>query len=177
MGGQLTLTTLVGSQKLITVVVHPAANVIFDRESLRRAMQELRGQRKSVHFQRHSEMRSGLDEALDPQFGITLEPKDLDLGGVHERVNKGPLRPFLVEDNDVEKRQRIHVRDLGGLEAEGASLGEKVGNGHAGAAQLDDADLIEQRRGEIRPHQSLLLGTERTGSGEIVFTLLLQVSR
>src|SRR5579863_8494402 len=105
-------------------------------------------------------MSSGFDEALDPEFRVTPQSENLDLYGVHQRVEQGAIRDFLIEGNDIEERDRIHVRDLGWLKAKSASLGKELGNGNPCAAQLDETDLIEQCRRKIRPHPTLLLSLE-----------------
>ena len=89
-----------------------------------------------MHFQRHGEVRSGLDKAMDPQLSVTFEAKQLNLDGVHETVKEGAFTDALVKDEHVEKRQRVHVSDRGWFKTESSHLGKEIGGLDARAMEF-----------------------------------------
>ena len=124
-----------------------------------------------MHFERDREVGSALDEAVNPELAITLEAKDLNLDGVDESVKQGALADVLVEDEDVDKCQRVHMGDLRRIKAKGTGLGKECGHFDARALQFDDADPVEKHAGKIRPNQRSQMRAEfRRGRG---VTLLL----
>jgi hypothetical protein len=56
-----------------------------------------------------------------------------------------------------------------------SGFGIKRRRGNSLACEFDDADLIEQRGREIRPHGRLVLIAKRHRCGQMVFALLAQV--
>jgi len=162
--------------RLVASIGHPAENVMFDGKLFRGRTHELRLEGEGVSFERHGEMGLRLYEALYEEFGITLEAEDLKLDGVHQGVEQGTFGERLVENQDVEEGQGVHVGDLGEIvESEGAGLGIEGRRGNTPAVEFDDADLVEHRGRKIGPHAGLVLVAKRLGGGNIVLSLLAQV--
>lgn len=132
------------ARQLVTPIVDPATHVILDRKLFHRGPLELRFQGEHMGFERHAEMGFGLHEASHEQFGVALQAEQLKLHGVHECVEQRPLAERLIEDQDINEGQRIHVRDLRQIvETEGARLGIERWRGNAFAMELDDADPVQ----------------------------------
>src|SRR6202021_3060229 len=82
----------------------------------------------------------------------------------------------LVENDNVEESQRIHVRDLREVvEAQSFRLLVKRGRGHARALELSDTNLIEQSGGKIGSHDGPLVSAEGSRECGVVVALLAQV--
>src|SRR6478672_3258208 len=128
-GGQLKLGgpfRLLRPGGLVASLVFPAQNLFFDRKLFRQRAKELGRERKRMDLQRHREMRSRFDEAMNPQFGVTPQPQKLDLRGVHQRVEQSPQRQMLVEDDHVSEGDRVHMADSRRLEPGRTDLREKL---------------------------------------------------
>src|ERR1700733_7692128 len=129
-------------------------------------------------LERHGEMKLGIYKASNEKLGIAVESQDFELDGMHESVKQAPLRDFLVENNDVEKSQGVHVRDLGQIRKT-QRPGFRV-EGRIGAAdtlEFENPYLIEQGGRKIRPHKGLLVLTETLSGAEITLALITQIGR
>src|SRR5580704_4263528 len=99
-------------------------------------------------------MKLGLYEAAHEDVAIALLSENFKLDGMDQAVEQGALGHFLVEHHQIEKRQGVHVRDLGQVhESEGPIFLIKRWIGNASSLEFDDAHAIEQRSRKIRPHQ------------------------
>ena len=104
-------------------------------------------------LERHGEMKLGIYKASNEKLGIAVESQDFELDGMHESVKQAPLGDFLVENNDVEKRQGVHVRDLGQIrktQRPGFRVEGRIGD--ADTVEFENSCLIEQGSRKIRPH-------------------------
>src|ERR1700730_4782338 len=120
--------------RLVESLGHPAKNVILDRKLLRRRAHEPRLQGKRMGFERNREVRFRLHEALYEELGVALQAEDLKLDRMHQGMEQRAFRDRLVEDQNVDERQGIHVGDLGEVvESESAGLGIEGGHGQASA--------------------------------------------
>src|SRR5579862_3887089 len=129
-----------------------------------------------MSFQRHREMKLRIDKAADEKFGVTLQAQNLKLHGMHESVKQATLADFLVEDNYVQKRQRMHVPHLGEIHKT-QSLGFRIEGriGHALTVQLDQPYSIQEFCREIRPHEGFLVLAESSCRLKIGFALIAQI--
>lgn len=121
-------------------------------------------------------MRPGFEEPVHPQFPVALQAEDLNLDGMYESVHHCALRHSLVEGDDVEERERIHVRSLGWFKAEGSHLGEEIRHSYQGSSKFDNANAVQQPSGKVRPHAGLAQIAERSGDRGIVLALFTQVT-
>ena len=128
-----------------------------------------------MDFERDGEVGSGFDEAVNPEFDVTLQAEHLNLGGMHESVEQGAFGDALVKHEDVEKRERVHVRDLGRIKTESAGLGEEFRHFKPRTLQFEDAHVLEEAGGEIRPHGSFQMRAEFVRHREITLALGVQV--
>src|SRR5215471_12678531 len=110
-----------------------------------------------MHFQQNGEMYPRLEEALHPEFHVALQSEDLHLDGVHQSMDQGTLRQHLVESDDVEEDNGVHMGDRGGFKTEFSHLREKLRYSNPGPAELNNANAIKQSCGEVGPHSSLAL--------------------
>jgi len=98
-----------------------------------------------MSLKRHREMKLGIDEAADEKLGVALKTQHFKLHGMHESVKQAALGDFFVEDHNVEKGQRVHVRDFREIgKPQGPGFGVKRRIGEAFAIELDNPYLIEQ---------------------------------
>src|SRR6266567_2804439 len=95
---------------------------------------------------------------------------------MHERVKKRTLCELFIEDDHVEETQGIHMRDFRQVfKTEGPCLGIERGRRKAGAAEFDDADLIEQDGRKIGPHPGLVLLSQGRGGWPMALALSAQI--
>src|ERR1035438_5725449 len=107
-------------------------------------------------LERHGEMKLGIYKASNEKLGIAVESQDFELDGMHESVKQTPLCDFLVENNDVEKSQGVHVRDLGQIrKTQGPGFRVEGRIGDADTVEFENSYLIEQGSRKIRPHEGL----------------------
>ena len=122
-----------------------------------------------MHLERNSEVGAGFEETVHPKFGVAFETENLDLDDVYQCVNQGPLRQSLIESDEIDASDGVHMSDLGGLKTEGPHVGKKLRHRQPSSAKFNDANALEQARGEMRPHPSLALVGEGAGHrGEIL---------
>jgi len=128
-----------------------------------------------MDFQRDSEVGPRLEEALHPKVHIALQSEDFHLDGVHQGVDQGTFRQPLVKGDDVDEGDGVHVGDGGRFETEFPHLLEKRGYPHPGSAEFNDANAIEQSRGEVRRHSGLTLLGQRACHRGVVLALLAKI--
>jgi len=128
-----------------------------------------------VYFERHGEMRARPDEAFDPKFSIALYTEKLNLNGMDKSMEQRALGQSLVEGDDVDEGDGIHVGEFRRIETEGTNVSEEFRSRYAGAFQFDGPNEVEKFVRKVRPHQGLHLASERKCDGEIVIALLLEI--
>ena len=96
-------------------LAEPEADLVFNGETSGDGTGESGLERKGVRFERHGEMKFRIGEAAHEEVDVTIEAQHLELHSMDESVKQRALRDAIVEDDDVEEGQRIHVRDCGRL--------------------------------------------------------------
>src|ERR1039458_6225226 len=129
-------------------------------------------------LKRHREMKLGTQEAADEKLGVALESQHCNLAGIPQSMKQAALGDFLVEHDNVQKSQGVHVRDVGEMgKTKGPGFGVKRRIGETFTVAFGNSYPIEQGRRKIRPQEGLLVLSERYGRMEMAFPLVAQIGR